>query len=59
VHGYLYQQLQHQVSLLSFMDCFRVIAWLTLAAVPLMLFVGLSSQQANRPQPIENREMQI
>jgi len=24
---------------LSFMDCFRVIAWLTLAAVPLLLFV--------------------
>ena len=38
-HGYIYQQLQHQVSLLSFMDCFRVIAWLTLAAVPLLLFV--------------------
>jgi DHA2 family multidrug resistance protein len=37
--GYLYQQLQHQVSLLSFMDCFRVIAWLTLAAVPLLLLV--------------------
>lgn len=41
-HGaqaYLYQQLQHQVSLLAFMDCFRVIGWLTLAAVPLMLLV--------------------
>jgi DHA2 family multidrug resistance protein len=38
-HGYIYQQLQHQVSLLSFMDCFRVIAWLTLAAVPLLFFV--------------------
>jgi DHA2 family multidrug resistance protein len=37
--GYLYQQFQHQVSLLSFMDCFRVIAWLTLAAVPLLLFI--------------------
>src|SRR6266852_6521703 len=37
--GYLYQQFQHQVNLLSFMDCFRVIAWLTLAAVPLLLFV--------------------
>src|ERR1700704_1804351 len=35
----LYRQFQHQVSLLSFMDCFRVIAWLTLAAVPLLLFV--------------------
>jgi MFS transporter, DHA2 family, multidrug resistance protein len=38
-HGYLYQQLQHQVSLLAFMDCFRVIGWVTLAAVPLMLIV--------------------
>jgi MFS transporter, DHA2 family, multidrug resistance protein len=38
-HGYLYGQLQHQVSLLAFMDCFRVIGWLTLAAVPLMLLV--------------------
>lgn len=38
-NGYLYGQLQHQVSLLSFMDCFRVIAWMTLAAVPLLLFV--------------------
>ena len=37
--GYFYQQLQHQVSLLAFMDCFRVIAWVTLAAVPLMLLV--------------------
>ncbi len=36
---YLYRQLQHQVSLLAFMDCFRVISWLTLAAVPLMLLV--------------------
>src|SRR6267143_2079984 len=38
-HGYLYQQLQRQVSLLSFMDCFRVISWLTLAVVPLLLLV--------------------
>jgi DHA2 family multidrug resistance protein len=38
-HRYLYQQLQHQVSLLAFMDCFRVIGWLTLAAVPLLFFV--------------------
>ena len=37
--GYLYRQLQHQVSLLAFMDCFRVIGWLTLAAIPLMFFV--------------------
>ena len=38
-HGYLYQQLQRQVSLLSFMDCFRVIALLTLAVVPLLLLI--------------------
>jgi DHA2 family multidrug resistance protein len=37
--GYLYRELQRQVSLLSFMDCFRVIAWLTLAAVPLLLLI--------------------
>ena len=37
--GYVYQQLQHQVNFLGFMDCFRVIAWVTLAAVPLMLVV--------------------
>ncbi|MGA7240317.1 MAG: DHA2 family efflux MFS transporter permease subunit [Bryobacteraceae bacterium] len=37
--GYLFQQLQHQVSLLAFMDCFRIIAWITLATVPLMLLI--------------------
>ena len=36
---YVYQQLQHQTALLAFMDCFRIIGWLTLAAVPLMLLV--------------------
>jgi MFS transporter, DHA2 family, multidrug resistance protein len=38
-NSYFYQQLQHQVSLLSFMDCFRVIAWLTLGTVALLLLV--------------------
>src|SRR5271170_3627632 len=38
-HGYLYHLLQRQVSLLGFMDCFRVIGWITLAVVPLMLLV--------------------
>jgi MFS transporter, DHA2 family, multidrug resistance protein len=37
--GYVYRQLQQQVDLLSFMDCFRVIAWLTLAALPLLLMI--------------------
>src|SRR5262249_11841965 len=38
-NGYLHQQLQRQVNLLSFLDCFRVIAWLTLAVVPLLLLI--------------------
>jgi MFS transporter, DHA2 family, multidrug resistance protein len=37
--GYVYRQLEHQVSLLSFLDCFHVIAWLTFAAIPLLLLV--------------------
>jgi DHA2 family multidrug resistance protein len=37
--GSVYQQLQHQVSLLAFMDCFRILGWITLATVPLMLLV--------------------
>jgi DHA2 family multidrug resistance protein len=38
-HGYLYKQLQHQVSLLAFMDCFELIGWITLASLPLLLLV--------------------
>jgi MFS transporter, DHA2 family, multidrug resistance protein len=38
-HGYLYQELQRQVSLLSFMDCFRGIVWLTLGVVPLLFLI--------------------
>jgi DHA2 family multidrug resistance protein len=38
-HWRLFEQLQQQVSLLAFMDCFRIIAWVTLATVPLILFV--------------------
>src|SRR6185437_745348 len=34
--GFLFQQFLHQVSMLAFMDCFRVIAGVTLAAVPLL-----------------------
>jgi MFS transporter, DHA2 family, multidrug resistance protein len=33
------QQLRRQLSLLSFMDCFRGIAWLTLAVVPLLFLI--------------------
>ncbi len=37
--GWVYQQLQNQASFLSFMDCFRVFAWVTLGAVPLLFLV--------------------
>ena len=37
--GYVFQQLLHQVNFLAFMDTFRVIAWVSLAAVPLLLAV--------------------
>ncbi|MGH9663686.1 MAG: DHA2 family efflux MFS transporter permease subunit, partial [Bryobacteraceae bacterium] len=48
-HAYLYQQLQHQVSLLAFMDCFQVMGWMTLAAVPLMLLVRHFKAAGNAP----------
>ncbi len=35
----LHRQFEAQVNLLSFMDCFRVSAWITLATVPLLLLV--------------------
>jgi len=47
--GYLYQQFQHQVSLLSFMDCFRLIAWLTPGCG--FLAVVCSAFQAGRKAP--------
>jgi DHA2 family multidrug resistance protein len=37
------------VSLLAFMDCFRVIGWLTVAAVPLMLLVRSIKVAGNAP----------
>jgi DHA2 family multidrug resistance protein len=37
--GGIFHQLQHQVSLLAFMDCFRILAWITLATVPLILAI--------------------
>ncbi len=38
-NGGLFQQLQHQVSLLAFMDCFRMLAWLSLATIPLIFAI--------------------
>jgi DHA2 family multidrug resistance protein len=37
--GIVYQQMLHQSLFLAFMDCFRVIGWLTLAMVPLVFLV--------------------
>lgn len=37
--GYVYHLLQRQTSFLAFMDCFRVISWITLAVAPLMFLV--------------------
>jgi DHA2 family multidrug resistance protein len=47
--GSILQQLQHQVSLLAFMDCFRIIAWITLATVPLILLVRHFKPAGNAP----------
>ncbi len=48
-NGYLYQQLQNQVRLLSFMDCFRVIAWLTFGSAALLLLIQ-RFKPAGKPQ---------
>jgi DHA2 family multidrug resistance protein len=37
--GVVYQQMLRQSLFLAFMDCFRVIGWLTLAMVPLVFLV--------------------
>jgi len=37
--GVVYRQLLHQSIFLAFMDCFRVIGWLTLSMIPLVFFV--------------------
>jgi hypothetical protein len=37
--GGLFQQLQHQVSLVAFMDTLRILAWLTLATIPLLFAI--------------------
>jgi DHA2 family multidrug resistance protein len=38
-YGTVYSQLHEQTQFLAFMDCFRVIGWLTLAAVPVAFLV--------------------
>ena len=36
---FYYNQLENQTRLLAFMDCFRLIGWITLLAVPLLFFI--------------------
>jgi MFS transporter, DHA2 family, multidrug resistance protein len=48
-NGYLYQQLQNQVRLLSFTDCFRVIAWMTFGSAALLLLIQ-RFKPAGKPQ---------
>jgi MFS transporter, DHA2 family, multidrug resistance protein len=38
--GFVYQQLLHQSLFLAFMDCFRVIGWLTITMIPLVFLLG-------------------
>ena len=37
--GSIFRQLEHQVSLLAFMDAFRILAWVTLATIPLLFAI--------------------
>jgi DHA2 family multidrug resistance protein len=37
--GVVYQQLLHQSAFLAFMDCFRVIGWLTILMIPLVFLI--------------------
>jgi DHA2 family multidrug resistance protein len=47
--GGVFQQLQHQVSLLAFMDCFRILAWLTLATIPVLFAIRHFKPAGNPP----------
>jgi len=38
-YGTIYRQMHDQTPFLAFMDCFRVIGWITLASVPLAFFI--------------------
>jgi DHA2 family multidrug resistance protein len=49
-YGFLYTQLQRQASFLAFMDCFRVIAVLTISLVPLIFLVKKFAPAAKAPE---------
>jgi DHA2 family multidrug resistance protein len=37
--GVIHQQLVHQSTFLAFMDCFRVLSWVTFAMIPVVFFI--------------------
>jgi len=47
--GFVYQQLLHQSLFLAFMDCFRVIGWFNLLALPLAFAVRKFRPQRDAP----------
>jgi MFS transporter, DHA2 family, multidrug resistance protein len=49
-YAVFYRQLQAQSAFLAFMDCFRVIGWLTVAAVPLILLIKGFKTEGKAPE---------
>jgi len=47
--GIVYEQLLHQSMFLALMDCFRVIAWLNIVAIPLVFAVRKFKPQGDAP----------
>ena len=47
--GIVYEQLLRQSLFLSFMDCFRVVAWLNILALPLVFAVRKFKRTGRRP----------
>jgi DHA2 family multidrug resistance protein len=47
--GIVYQQLVRQSSFLAFMDCFRVVGWVTLVMIPLVFLIRKAKAGASAP----------
>lgn len=50
--GLLYQQIPGQSLFLTFMDCFRVLSWVSLAMIPLVLAIRKFRPSGSAPSPI-------
>jgi hypothetical protein len=55
----LYQNLLWQVTSLAFMDCFRVLCWFLLAAIPLMFFVKKTLPGKAAPDGAHRTELRL